>query len=68
MRAWCHAGWCGGLTAPEEERKRFFFEKKNQKTLSPWHALPARDAPIHKSFLLLFVKKEGLSFPLGVCH
>jgi hypothetical protein len=39
----------------------FFFEKKNQKTFDTWRALPASRAPIAKSLLLLFVRKEGLS-------
>jgi hypothetical protein len=43
-----------------EGRKQFFFEKKNQKTFGFWRALPVRFAPIRKSFLLLFFKKEGL--------
>jgi hypothetical protein len=37
-----------------------FFEKKNQKTFVPLRALPERRAPIGKSFLLLFFKKEDL--------
>jgi hypothetical protein len=45
-----------------EERKRFFFEKKNQKTSESW-AEPIRKGrgQICKSFLLLFFKKEGLA-------
>jgi len=35
----------------------FFFEKKNQKTFIPLAAVP-----MNKSFLLLFFKKEVLSF------
>jgi hypothetical protein len=42
----------------------FFFEKKNQKTFIPLRALPARPAPTGKSFLLLFFKKEDLTFLL----
>jgi hypothetical protein len=41
-------------------RKRFFFEKKNQKTFYLRRMLPARYAQIRKSFLLLFFKKEAL--------
>jgi len=40
----------------------FFFEKKNQKTFIPLRTLPATPAPIAKSFLLLFFKKEDLAF------
>jgi len=38
------------------KRKAFFFEKKKQKTFIPWGR-----CQMIKSFLLLFVKKEGLS-------
>jgi hypothetical protein len=38
----------------------FFFEKKNQKTFTLLRALPARRAPLGKSFLFLFFKKEDL--------
>jgi|GEM_PF-3546622 len=44
----------------------FFFEKKNQKTFDFWCALPGRCVPRVKRFLLLFFKKEGLSFSLVV--
>jgi len=49
-------------TAVLEEGKRFFFEKKNQKTFTNLASLyPERPKPkIAKSFLLLFFKKEGL--------
>jgi hypothetical protein len=43
-----------------KDRKKFFFEKKNQKTFFPLRTLPARYAPKSKSFLLLSFKKEGL--------
>jgi hypothetical protein len=44
-------------------RKRFFFEKKNQKTFANLvSAFPERLARICKSFLLLFFKKEVLPF------
>jgi hypothetical protein len=47
------------------ERKKFFFEKKNQKTFtSLGRAYPERPEPIIKSFLLLFFKKEVLAFLL----
>jgi len=42
-------------------KKMFFFEKKNQKTFTHLRVLPGRRAPISKSFLLLFFKKEELS-------
>jgi hypothetical protein len=45
--------------------KRFFFEKKKQKTFGPWTVLlKTPGAQISKSFLLLFFKKEALSFLL----
>jgi hypothetical protein len=40
----------------------FFFEKKNQKTFTYLHTLPASLAQTDKSFLLLFFKKEDLSY------
>jgi hypothetical protein len=43
----------------------FFFEKKNQKTFDTWRALPERRAPKDKSLLLLFFRKEDLSFHVG---
>jgi hypothetical protein len=46
-------------------RKRFFFEKKNQKTFGLRLALPARYPQIRKSFLLLFFKKEELISPMA---
>jgi hypothetical protein len=46
----------------KEERKRFFFEKKKQKTFANWGPWQARaNARRTKSFLLLFFKKEALS-------
>jgi len=39
----------------------FFFEKKNQKTFVPQHALPASPRQPVKSLLLLFFRKEDLS-------
>jgi hypothetical protein len=49
-------------------RKRFFFEKKNQKTSIRWSSGDGRchnacEAP-GKSFLVLFFKKEHPSFTL----
>ena len=42
----------------------FFFEKKNQKTFaSLCRDSPASPRQRNKSFLLLFFKKEGLSYP-----
>jgi hypothetical protein len=44
------------------ERKRFFFEKKNQKTFANLASVyPEEPQPTIKSFLLLFFKKEGLA-------
>jgi hypothetical protein len=45
----------------------FFFEKKNQKTFMTfgfrvWVRQPAHENQMDKSFLLLFFKKEALSF------
>jgi hypothetical protein len=49
--------------ASGEERKQFFFEKKNQKTFTSLGPLyQERPKPTCKSFLLLFFKKEDLSF------
>jgi hypothetical protein len=45
-------------------RKQFFFEKKNQKTLTlcgAWRSCRTRQ-PRNKSFLVLFFKKELLPF------
>jgi hypothetical protein len=54
---------------PQKKRKKmFFFEKKNQKTFVPVPTLPARLAPTVKSFLLLFFKKEDLSFLVSKPH
>jgi hypothetical protein len=55
-----------------EGRRRFFFEKKKQKTFIPWRLLLSTGAspvercedPYDKSFLLLFFKKEALPFLL----
>jgi hypothetical protein len=52
----------GGVGRVKRERKMFFFEKKNQKTFT--HGVRFRrvcDSMV-KSFLLLFFKKEDLSF------
>jgi hypothetical protein len=43
----------------DEERKKFFFEKKNQKTFG--YLDPCRLQIGSKSFLLLFFKKEVLA-------
>jgi hypothetical protein len=40
----------------------FFFEKKNQKTFASWRTLAEVSATANKSFLLLFFKKEVLSY------
>jgi hypothetical protein len=45
-----------------EKRKNFFFEKKKQKTFANWAEPIRRRAPWSKSFLVLFFKKELLSF------
>jgi hypothetical protein len=50
----------------EEVRKRFFFEKKKQKTSMTFAARVKVISPSHKnqmdkSFLLLFFKKEALA-------
>jgi hypothetical protein len=50
---------CGGQYVL---RKRFFFEKKKQKTSAHWGPWQARaNARRTKSFLVLFFKKEPLS-------
>jgi hypothetical protein len=47
----------------KQARKRFFFEKKNQKTFDKLDRTCGKAwGPICKSFLLLFFKKEALSF------
>jgi len=47
----------------KEERKKFFFEKKNQKTFAPLRAaLKQPGLKTNKVFLLLFVHKKK-SFP-----
>jgi hypothetical protein len=41
----------------------FFFEKKNQKTFAPLDRAGGNaTGPVSKSFLLLFFKKEALSY------
>jgi hypothetical protein len=55
-------------TSLSEERKFFFFEKKKQKTFANGVRGPIQSgprAPISKSFLVLFFKKELLTFFLG---
>jgi hypothetical protein len=48
-----------------EVSKRFFFEKKKQKTSINWgRARVGANARRTKSFLLLFFKKEALSYLL----
>jgi hypothetical protein len=48
---------------PPAERKRFFFEKKNQKTFIHWSAWPETGvAQRRESFLVVFFKKEHPSF------
>jgi hypothetical protein len=48
-----------------EVRKRFFFEKKKQKTFGPAGVgTHAGAPPVNRSFLLLFFKKEALSYLL----
>jgi len=39
----------------------FFFEKKNQKTFASCRKLLGGRDSVHRNFLLLFFKKEGLS-------
>jgi hypothetical protein len=45
-------------------RKSFFFEKKKQKTFGPWGLWrwSGHSPPLAKVFLLLFSKKEALTF------
>jgi hypothetical protein len=45
-----------------KKRKVFFFEKKKQKTFGLWRARCGRSGPQGSSFLVLFYKKELLSF------
>jgi hypothetical protein len=55
------AGW-GRLASLRYSKQEFFFEKKNQKTFAPFGTRGGNaSAPIDKSFLLLFFKKEVLS-------
>jgi hypothetical protein len=50
----------------EEKGKRFFFEKKKQKTfMMLWLAVSAERVLRPKSFLVLFFKKEPL--PVRAC-
>jgi hypothetical protein len=44
----------------DKEVSMFFFEKKNQKTSTPWRNVPTVTPPRIKSFLLLFFKKQAL--------
>jgi hypothetical protein len=50
------------LSAPRATRafgrKRFFFEKKNQKTFEHWHTPPERLSPTSKSFFASFFSKK----------
>jgi hypothetical protein len=44
-----------------KQSKKFFFEKKNQKTFIRWALVyPERSAHVFESLLLLFFRKEGL--------
>jgi hypothetical protein len=46
-----------------EERKQFFFAKKNQKTFAHLtYRLGQRARPMDKSFLVLFFQKRTASF------
>jgi hypothetical protein len=59
------SGAAGAGGDEEIRRKAFFFEKKNQKTFT--HKAPRLRrvvCQVTKSFLLLFFKKEVLSFSL----
>jgi hypothetical protein len=47
-----------------KRRKQFFFEKKNQKTFGRLSRTSQQRTPRDKSFLVLFFKKERLSFYL----
>jgi hypothetical protein len=47
------------------EERLFFFEKKKQKTFACWRALRRQSVQKDKSFLVLFFKKEPLSFFLA---
>jgi hypothetical protein len=54
----CPAGYVAGV---KEERKYFFFEKKEQKTFICFGFRRARDpGAIGKSFSFFFFKKEAL--------
>jgi hypothetical protein len=49
----------------KSEGKKFFFEKKNQKTFAPLRAVPKHPGTeINKVFLLLFVHKKKCLLPL----
>jgi hypothetical protein len=54
-------GTCDGALR-EGISKAFFFEKKKQKTFDSWYAPRRQRAQRDKSFLVLFFKKEPLSF------
>jgi hypothetical protein len=53
---------CGAALVQVEGGRVFFFEKKNQKTFAPLRVLPATPRQRVKSLLLLFFRKEDLSF------
>jgi hypothetical protein len=61
----CGSAYCPGF-GRKKARKRFFFEKKKQKTSinrGQLHARPPQTPhQIKKSFLLLFFKKEALAY------
>jgi len=52
------------VSEPSEARKYFFFKKNKQKTFARWLTRQERSArtETNKSFLVLFFKKELLSF------
>jgi len=50
-----------------QEGSRSFLKKRIKKLLSVWHApVPGARAPLRKSFLVLFFKKEPLSLIAAV--
>jgi hypothetical protein len=56
-----------GLDIGREVRKHFFFEKKKQKTFTNWRRAGPTDAALmSRRFLLLFFKKEVLSFGCNI--
>jgi hypothetical protein len=62
----------GALRGFGKGSKRFFFEKKKQKTFTLQGggeppALPHSTDQKNKSFLLLFLKKEALAYCLSSC-